>query len=198
MVRPGHWRYTPHVTSALDPRRERRPSEIAVRPAVGDDAQRLRAWRAEASVRRYQPLRDVSAAQMRNELGAQRLPELFRAHADRFVWIIEAGGEPCGWITLVINNWEHGLAEIGYALSTPYQGLGLMRPALVQLLPDLFLRAGLERVEARCAVSNLASLRILERLGFVREGCLRGYFRLHGERTDHWLYALLKSDFLPR
>ena len=170
---------------------------VALRPATGDDAPRLRRWRTETSVRRYQPLRDVSTAQLRADLSSQRTSDLFRGRGDRFVWIVEAGSVPAGWITLVVNNWEHGLSEIGYALSSEYQGFGLMGHALTLLLPDLFLRAPLERVEARCAVDNVASQKVLEHLGFVREGRLRGYFQLHGERVDHWLYALLRSDYLP-
>ena len=170
---------------------------VALRPAAGDDASRLRRWRAQDSVRRFQPLRDVSTAQLRSDLSSQRVSDLFRGRGDRFVWIVEADGVPSGWITLVVNNWEHGLSEIGYALASDYQGYGLMRQALVLLLPDLFLRAPLERVEARCAIDNVASQKVLEQLGFTREGRLRGYFRLHGERADHWLYALLRSDFLP-
>ena len=170
---------------------------MAIRAAHGDDAPWLSRWRAEASVRRFQPLRDVSIGQLRADLSGQRVDDLFRGRGDRFIWIIEAEGDPCGWITLVVNNWEHGLSEIGYALASSYQGHGLMRPALALLLPDLFLRAPLERVEARCAVDNVASQRVLERLGFVREGKLRSYFLLHGERTDHYLYALLRGDFIP-
>lgn len=170
---------------------------IRIRPAVGDDAARLRRWRAETTVRRFQPLRDVSTGQLRSDLNAQRTEDLFRGRGDRFVWIVEAESEPCGWITLVVNNWEHGLSEIGYALSSSYQGHGLMRSALTLLLPDLLLRAPLARVEARCAVHNVASQKVLESLGFVREGKLRDYFLLHGERTDHWLYALLRTDYIP-
>lgn len=186
------------TTSLREPRGgvEWRP-EVRIRPALGGDAGKLRSWRSEESVRRFQPLREVSTGQLRADLNGQHVDDLFRGRGDRFVWIIEAETEPCGWITLVVNNWEHGLAEIGYALSSPYQGHGIMRPALSQLLPDLLLRAPLARIEARCAVDNVASQAVLERLGFVREGRLRDYFLLHGERTDHWLYALLRSDYIP-
>ena len=109
--------------------------------------------------------------------------------------MVEADGQPAGWITLVVSNWEHGLAEIGYALTTPHQGQGLMTRALGELMRDLFTRTAIERLEARCAVDNAASARVLEKLGFVREGRLRRYFRLGGERVDNFLYARLKGDY---
>ena len=57
---------------------------VALRPATGDDAPQLRRWRAEASVRRFQPLRDVSTAQLRSDLSSQRVSDLFRGRGDRF------------------------------------------------------------------------------------------------------------------
>ncbi len=170
---------------------------IVVRPARAADAGRLRAWRGEASVREHQPLREVSLAQLRADLATATVADLYRARGDRFIWIVEADDSPCGWITLVVANWEHGLSEIGYALSTPFQGKGIMARALVILFPEIFLRTSIERLEARCSVENLASQRVLDKLGFTREGVLRGYFRLRGERVDHVLYSLLREDFLP-
>ncbi len=102
---------------------------------------------------------------------------------------------PAGWITLVIINWGHGLAEIGYALSTEFQRRGLMAGALRILLADLFERTAIRRVEARCAIDNRASQRVLDSVGFEREGLLRGYFVLRGQEIDNYLYAILKDDW---
>jgi RimJ/RimL family protein N-acetyltransferase len=71
-----------------------------------------------------------------------------------------------------------------------------MTAALGELLREVFTRTTIERLEARCAVGNEASARVLEKLGFVREGRLRRYFRLGGERVDNFLYALLRTDYL--
>lgn len=182
----------------LHPEEEGEPSALRVelRAAAVDDAALLRRWRSEPSVRRFQPLHDVPTSQLRADLAAQRHADLARGRGERFLWVIEADRRPAGWITLVVANWEHGLGEIGYALSARYQGKGVMTQALALLLPELFLRSPLERIEARCAVGNLASQRVLDKLGFAREGLLRQYFQLHGERVDHVLFALLRSDWL--
>jgi len=169
---------------------------IRLRPARPTDAPLLHRWRAEPSVRRHQPLSDVTVADLRSDLARQRPEELHRARGDRFQWIVEVDGEPAGWITLAIASWEHGIAEIGYALSEPHQGRGVMTAALGQLLAELFGQTAIERLEARCATDNLASRAVLEKLGFEREGLLRGYFELGGRRIDNWLYAILRADFL--
>ncbi len=169
---------------------------VALRPAVPADATRLKRWRSEPSVGRHQPLGKVTEAQLRSELASQQTAALYRGRGEKFQWIVTVDGEPAGWITLVVTNWDHGLAEFGYALSSPYQRRGLMAPALDQLLADLFLNTRLERLEARCSVDNHASRKILERLGFRSEGLLRGYFQLRGQRVDNHLYAMLREDYL--
>lgn len=177
------------------PNRSAAPA-VQLRPAVPRDADLLARWRAEPSVRRYQPLSDLDVGQLRGDIASHRMPDLYRGRGDKFQWIIEVDATSVGWLTLVVSNWEHGLAEVGYALSTAWQGRGLMITALQDLLADLFARTELERIEARCAVDNEGSRKVLERVGFIREGRLRSYFRLHGERVDNYLYAILKKDYL--
>jgi RimJ/RimL family protein N-acetyltransferase len=174
------------------------PAHVSLRAASPRDAELLLHWRSEPTVRRHQPLNDLSASQLRADVAGQRMADLYRGRGEKFQWIVEASGEPVGWITLVVSNWEHGLAEVGYALTTAWQGRGVMTRALSRLLDDLFAHTSLERVEARCAVDNLGSRRVLEKSGFLREGHLRSYFRLHGERVDNLLYALLRGDWRRR
>lgn len=169
---------------------------VGLRPARPADAVFLKRWRTEASVGQHQPLGEVTAAQLRAELAAQRPEALYRGRSEKFQWIVTVDQEPAGWITLVVTNWDHGLAEFGYALATAYQRRGLMAAAIEQLLADLFLNTPIERLEARCSVDNIASRKVLEKLGFRQEGRLRGYFRLHGERVDNHLYAMLREDYL--
>lgn len=174
---------------------ERPGAPVALRPIQPADAPLLLAWRAEESVRRHQPLRELSLGELRAELAALRPSELWRGQGERFLWLVLAHRRPVGWITLLVVSWEHGLAEIGYALGTEHQGKGWMRPALELLLRDLFALTPLFRIEARCALGNVASQRLLARLGFREEGVLRGYFRLRGERVDNRLFALLRTDW---
>lgn len=149
-------------------------------------------------MRRFQPLNELPTAQLRADVASQRMADLYRGRGEKFQWIVEVEGDPAGWITLVVSNWEHGLAEVGYALSTLYQSRGLMTDAVNQLLGDLFANTLLERVEARCAIENTGSQRVLEKNGFLREGLLKGYFKLRGKRVDNYLYALLREDYYSR
>lgn len=182
------------MTGSADTDREAREERIRVRTARPGDAPLLRQWRAEPSLQRFQPLPEATLYRIQAELEAQRIDALYKDQGEKFQWLVEVEGRPAGWITLVIINWPHGLAEVGYALSTPYQGKQIMAKAMRVFLEDIFRHTSLYRLEARCAVENTASIRILEKLGFTREGILREYFELHGERVDNYLYALLREE----
>jgi [ribosomal protein S5]-alanine N-acetyltransferase len=172
------------------------PLEVTLRPAVPRDADLLRQWRAEPSVRRFQPLNELPTAQLRADVASQRIADLYRGRGEKFQWIVQVDNQSAGWVTLVVSNWEHGLAEVGYALSTNFQSRGVMTEALQILLDDLFHNTLLERVEARCAVENYGSQRVLEKNNFIQEGRLRAYFKLRGRRIDNFLYSLLREDYL--
>jgi RimJ/RimL family protein N-acetyltransferase len=172
------------------------PRRVTLRPAAPRDAELLWRWRGEWSVRQFQPLHELSVAQLRADLANQRMSDLYRGRGEKFQWIVAIDDEPVGWITLVVSNWEHGLAEVGYALGTEHQRAGVMTAALCQLVEDLFQNTEIERLEARCAADNVASRRVLEKSGFRHEGVLRGYFKLRGARVDNLLYAVLRSDRL--
>jgi len=179
---------------------ERQASEgdvvrCSIRPARPGDATRLAAWRLEPSIRAHQPLPVIGEDRLRFDLQRQQGYDIARGQGEKFQWIIEANGQPAGWITLAIINWEHGLAEVGYALTPRFQRRGLMACALEQLLGLIFRRTRLARIEARCASRNTASRHVLEQVGFCHEGTLRKYFALEGERLDNELYAILREDW---
>lgn len=177
-----------------DPQK-RKELEIRRRPARPQDASILKRWRSETSVRLYQPLSDLSISQIRSDVANQRMADLYRSRGEKFQWIVLVDGVAAGWITLLVSNWEHGLAEVGYALASDFQRRGVMAEALADLLAEIFDNTTLERIEARCAVGNVASQKVLERIGFHREGRLRGYFKLRGERVDNYLFAVLRRDW---
>ncbi len=176
------------------PAQDRRTS-VTIRPVRPADAILLDRWRLEPSVREHQPLSDASAAQLLADLHRQRDDDLYASEGQKFQWLVLEDLQPAGWITLVIINWGHGLAEIGYALSTEFQRRVLMADALRALLADLFERTTIRRLEARCAVTNRASQRVLDAVGFKLEGLLRGYFMLRGQEVDNYLYAILREDW---
>jgi ribosomal-protein-alanine N-acetyltransferase len=69
-----------------------------------------------------------------------------------------------------------------------------MTRAVRALVDYGFSRLRLHRIEAACLPHNLASMRLLERNGFRKEGLARSYLRINGQWQDHVLYGLLDGD----
>ena len=66
-----------------------------------------------------------------------------------------------------------------------------MTSAVRLTLDFAFRHLGLHRVEASCLPHNQASIRLLQKCGFEREGLARGYLKIAGEWRDHLLFARL-------
>ena len=85
-------------------------------------------------------------------------------------------------------------ASLGYWMGEPYAGKGYMTRAVRAACAYVFDKQGLHRIEASCLPTNEPSRRLLERVGFRREGYARSYPNINGEWRDHLLFALLDSD----
>jgi ribosomal-protein-alanine N-acetyltransferase len=98
---------------------------------------------------------------------------------------------------LTLANVRRGVAQagsLGYWMGAPYAGRGHMTSAVYALIPFAFGPLRLHRLEAACIPSNVASIRLLEKTGFAREGVARQYLCINGLWQDHLLYALLNGD----
>jgi len=88
-------------------------------------------------------------------------------------------------------------AEIGFTLDPRFQGRGYATEAVRAILGYLFGELKLRRVSAECDARNAPSARLLERVGFRREGLRRQHTWAKGEWTDDLLFGLLASEFQP-
>ncbi len=84
--------------------------------------------------------------------------------------------------------------EIGYWLARPYWGRGIITNAVRAFVRHLFLETELKRVTAHIFAHNTASIRVVEKSGFVREGFLRKHYCKDGVYYDGFLYGILKED----
>ncbi|MCC8023049.1 MAG: GNAT family N-acetyltransferase [Clostridiales bacterium] len=106
---------------------------------------------------------------------------------------------PIGQICLVPQ--EHSTWELGYIFHRSYQGQGYATESVCVLLDDSFQNQKVHRITAQCNPENTPSWRLLERLGFQREGHLRRNisFRTAPNGVPVWqdtyLYALLSEEW---
>jgi ribosomal-protein-alanine N-acetyltransferase len=98
---------------------------------------------------------------------------------------------------LTLANIRRGCAQagsLGYWMGEPYARQGHMTAAVKALIPFAFGTLKLHRIEAACIPTNIASIRLLEKTGFKREGFARKYLCIDGHWQDHLLYARLEED----
>jgi [ribosomal protein S5]-alanine N-acetyltransferase len=98
---------------------------------------------------------------------------------------------------LTLANIRRGVAQagsIGYWVGAPFARQGYMTAAMRTLVPFCFGTLRLHRLEAACIPTNAASIGLLEKTGFQREGHARSYLCINGLWQDHLLYARLKDD----
>ncbi len=100
---------------------------------------------------------------------------------------------------LTLANMRRGVAQagsLGYWMGARFARQGYMTAALRALIPFAIETLRLHRLEAACIPANAASIRLLEKTGFRREGYAREYLCINGTWQDHLLYARLKDDAL--
>jgi ribosomal-protein-alanine N-acetyltransferase len=98
---------------------------------------------------------------------------------------------------LTIANVRRGVAQagsLGYWMGAPYAGQGYMTAAVRAITRFSFSSLRLHRLEAACIPTNTPSVRLLERVGFKREGLARQYLCIDGIWQDHLLFARLDTD----
>ena len=101
---------------------------------------------------------------------------------------------------LTLANIRRGVAQagsLGYWVGLPFVRQGYMTAAVRAVIPFAFASLRLHRVEAACIPSNTGSVKLLEKIGFVREGYAREYLCINGTWQDHLLYARLKDAPKP-
>ncbi|MGH8028550.1 MAG: GNAT family N-acetyltransferase [Arenimonas sp.] len=166
--------------------REFRADDAGGLYAVHSDPRVMRYWSYPAWTRMEQ-----AQAKVADTLGQ-------RARGDVHVWAVADRDSDCliGSIAAFNLDRAQARAEIGYSLAAEWHGRGLAQESLRAVLAFLFGDLQLERIEADVDPRNAPSCRLLERLGFVREGVLRQRWRVAGEVSDSAIYGLLAPEFV--
>ncbi|BCJ91640.1 ribosomal-protein-alanine N-acetyltransferase [Terrihabitans soli] len=140
------------------------------------------------------PQDDLTRAAFRRRL--RRYAEERRLdHAHSFFLFQNTTNRLLGGVT--ISNIRRSVAQtgtVGYWAGQPYAGKGFMTAGVRALVPHAFGALRLRRLEAACIPTNAASIRLLEKVGFEREGYAREYLCIDGIWQDHLLFALLRRD----
>ncbi len=92
------------------------------------------------------------------------------------------------------GNIHRQTAELGYYIAEEYWGKGIMTEAVKQICEYVFAKSDIIRIYAEPFANNIASCRVLEKVGFQYEGTLRSNAVKNGKVIDMEMYSLLKAE----
>ena len=92
------------------------------------------------------------------------------------------------------GNIHRQTAELGYYIAEEYWGKGIMTEAVKQICKYVFAKSDIIRIYAEPFAYNIASCRVLEKVGFQYEGTLRSNAVKNGRVIDMKMYSLLKAE----
>ena len=171
-------------------------AHLLLRPFAADDARAvLDYWQSDPGWERFNASvpRDFSGAD------AQRFVEEMRARsrADRPHWAIVHDGAVVGVVSLTFEQ-DHRIAVIGYGVHGGLKGRGFSTEAARKVIGAAFAACPqLQRIRAHTDAENVASIRVLDKLGFTREGVLRRNQFVKGELRDGAVFGLLRDEWVP-
>ena len=143
---------------------------------------------------RHNPLMDQDVAALRERLANGTSDWSKFDSVTELRWFMLNGAEVAGTVSLQNINKNMLTAEIGYGISTSMRGQGLATEAVRWLTSTAFAKTPLRRLVAFVHDQNVASRRVLEKLGYKEEGLLREHFLIRGQPANEVVYGILRGE----
>jgi RimJ/RimL family protein N-acetyltransferase len=161
-------------------------NHVVLRPLVEEDVPVVERALADREIQRWFDDRGLTARDVVDRAAARWAA----SEAAEFAIIDEAECVGSIWLNLGLEN----RAGVGYWLLAHARGKGLATSALLLVARWAFEALGVKRIGLNTDPRNVASARVAERAGFRREGLLRSWAEVNGERVDQVSFSLLPSD----
>lgn len=161
------------------------------------DLEQLLAIQSRPEVARFMYWPPRTRTEVEHWLRAALRPARFEAEGDALVVAAEerTSVRIAGTVTLFLRSRADQQGEIGFMFHPDFQGQGLATEATRVILNLGFEALGLHRIFGRCDGRNLASSRLMDRLGMRQEAKLIENEMVKGEWADEWIYAILSSEW---
>ncbi|MGI0116463.1 GNAT family N-acetyltransferase [Zooshikella sp. RANM57] len=170
-------------------------SQLTLRPITTHDAQALFSLFSDQETMRYWSSPPIKKIHEADELIERCIANYQTQQALCLGLEHQNTAQLIGTCTLFSIHQASRRAELGYVLKRDHWGRGLMHEALNAFIHFAFTALDLHRLEADIDPRNHASKRILQRLGFNKEGLLRERWIVNGEMSDTELYGLLQHEW---
>lgn len=155
--------------------------------AMHTNAQVLRYWDAPPWTERARAEKFIERCRKMAEEGTGARLAVDRVSDGAFI----------GWCSLNSWNPDYRSASLGHCYTDAAWGHGYATETAHAVLRWAFETLDLNRVQAETDTRNVGSARVLEKLGFTREGTLRENCIVNGDVSDSWVYGLLRPEWRP-
>jgi ribosomal-protein-alanine N-acetyltransferase len=182
------------VTPRLVVRPPRTSDVVEIRRVLRANHEHLRPWNpAPSSAEDPSSITEVSKSVLRQRRDWK--------HGTGYIFMVASREAPQAFVgKIALNGVMRGAmcgAYLGYWMAAEEQGKGLVVEAIRAVLDFGFGPAGLHRVQAAIMPRNARSLRVIDKLGFRREGLAERYLQIAGKWEDHILFARTREEHLP-
>jgi ribosomal-protein-alanine N-acetyltransferase len=173
---------------------------LLLRPVTPDDAQAVFDYASNPNVTRFTLFETHQSIEDSRWFVIDHARSRYACkEPDPFAITLKA--EPDRMIGALGAHWAsqpNGTFEMGYAIAEPYWGRGLVVEAATAVIRYVFTEYAVERLQARVFVGNDSSERVLQKLGFTREGVFRSLIFRRGAWHDLVIYSLLRNEWEGR
>ena len=172
-------------------------STVKLRSISEDDLSFWRELISQPETREHQPLQERTEEELRQHLHRYTEHDLGHPHHREYKWgVIDTKSlERVGEVSFDKLDIGQKIGRIGYSLHPSWWGKGFGAASVGAMVKKIFNESDCKRIEAECSIHNPASVRVLEKNDFTREGTKRGYLEIHGVRVDHYSFGLLREDW---
>jgi len=181
----------------LEPTSPFRTARMTLRTYERDDLDSFHDLYAREEVCRYLPWEPMDLDQARTKLEQRITQTRIESDGDPLVMVAvdSETGRPIGEFMLRLQSSQSRQGEIGWIIHPDVQGRGLATEGAGEMLRLGFDELGLHRIVAGCDPRNVASLRVMERLGMRREALFVEAEFVKGEWVDDVICAIRESEW---
>ena len=168
---------------------------LTLRPLTAEDAPDMKEWLGLDEIYTYWGRKASKGERDPELLFIDARPWVKRKPSQDFNWGIvwKESGKVIGMLA-IFDVQNQRMASVGYRLHPAYWRQGIVTEALRRAVDFVFSETELRRLEATADVRNVASLRVLEKCGFIREGTVR-QGKMVSVYCDYAIFGLLRSDW---
>ncbi|USN48511.1 MAG: GNAT family N-acetyltransferase [Pseudobdellovibrionaceae bacterium] len=169
---------------------------IELHPIQEEHAGTVLRWRRQPSTIKHNPVKNFSLEELKIHINREESDLSNLNEKSSYRWIALKNKILVGNASLKNINLMMNYAEIGYGVGEEFQGQGYGSIIVESLVEMVFEKTPIRKLMAYVHDKNIPSCKILDKIGFRREGLLREHYIINGKPENEILFGSLKHEFM--